>query len=97
VHGATLLRILAPGIIPYGITTIYLTIKRVEKKLKMIMGLTAFSALVTIGLSYGLLPVMGISGVGVAWLGAQSITAITIMLIWYNERRRLKPDNSNHK
>jgi len=76
---ATLLRILALSALPLAINTVYLAIKRVEMKLRLIIGLTAFVAVATLGLSYWLLPRMGINGVGVAWLVSQGVMALGII------------------
>jgi O-antigen/teichoic acid export membrane protein len=81
-NGAALLRILAPALLPSAITSIYLSIKRVEKKLKVIVSLTAFIALATLGLSYLLIPGMGVTGVGIAWLSVQGLVALLIIARW---------------
>jgi O-antigen/teichoic acid export membrane protein len=87
--GTTLLRILAPALLPSAIINIHLSIKRVEKKLKAIVGLTAFVAAATLGLSYWLIPEVGINGVGIAWLGTQGIVALAILVNWRRPRRGL--------
>jgi O-antigen/teichoic acid export membrane protein len=63
--------VIAPSVIPMSVNFIYLSIRRVQKKMKSVVILTAFMAAVTLGLSYILLPVMGILGAGVAWLTGQ--------------------------
>jgi O-antigen/teichoic acid export membrane protein len=78
--GTTLLRILALSALPIGINYIYLSMKRVEMKLALIIGLSAFIAVATLGLSYMLLPRMGISGVGIAWLSSHGVVAIGIAI-----------------
>lgn len=84
----TLLRILAISALPLAINVIYLAIKRVQMRLKLIIGLTAFVAIVTLGLSYLLLPQMGINGVGVAWLISQGVVALGIIANSLWRRRR---------
>jgi O-antigen/teichoic acid export membrane protein len=87
----TLLRILAVSTLPLAINTVYLDIKRVQGKLKVILSLPFFLAAVTIGLSYLLLPRMGINGAGIAWLVSQGIVALVIVTHflrrWLTDRR----------
>jgi O-antigen/teichoic acid export membrane protein len=56
-----------------------LRIKRVQKRMKSAIILTAFMAVITLGLSYILLPVMGILGAGVAWLAGQLGASLAII------------------
>jgi O-antigen/teichoic acid export membrane protein len=82
-NATTLLRILALSALPSAINVIYLVLKRIEKQLKVIAGLTGFSAAVTIALAYVLLPRMGINGAGIAWLVSQGIVALGIIASRY--------------
>jgi O-antigen/teichoic acid export membrane protein len=75
---STLLRILTISTIPLAINTVCFNIKRVENKLRLIIGLSIFMAVATLGLSYLFLPWMGINGVGIAWLATQTIIALII-------------------
>ena len=81
-NATTLLRILAISALPLTVNVIYLAIKRVEKKLKVLVGLTVFAAAVTLGLTYLLLPWMGINGAGIAWLATQGIIALVVVASW---------------
>ncbi len=65
--------------IPLSINYIYYGIKRVEMKMKTVIILAAFISCVTLGLSYLLLPRMGIIGVGVAWLSSHSTVAVFVV------------------
>lgn len=76
--GTILLRILTLSALPLAINTIYLSIKRVEKKLTILIAVTAFLAVATLALSYLLLPRIGITGAGIAWLISQGVTALVI-------------------
>jgi len=78
-NGVTLLRILALSALPLTINIIYLAIKRIEKKLKVLVGLSAFAAIAALGLTYLLLPVMGIDGAGIAWLITQGTIALVVV------------------
>jgi O-antigen/teichoic acid export membrane protein len=77
-----LLRILALAAIPLSVNTIFLGIKRVQKDLKSIVGLTAFVAVVALGLAFVLVPDMGIKGAGIAWLAGQGCAALVIIVNW---------------
>lgn len=83
-----LLRIMALSALPLAINVVYLAIKRVQMRLKLIIGLTAFVAVVTLGLSYLLLPRMGINGAGIAWLISQGVVALGIIANSLWRRRR---------
>jgi O-antigen/teichoic acid export membrane protein len=67
-----LIWIIAPSVLPMSINYIYLSIRRIEKRMKSAVILSAFIAVVTLGLSYILLPVLGILGAGLAWLAGQT-------------------------
>jgi O-antigen/teichoic acid export membrane protein len=86
-NATTLVRILAIGSLPLAVNIVYLAIKRVEKKLKVIVSLTAFVAVVTLGLTYLLLPHMGINGAGIAWLTSQLVIALVIITSWLKRRQ----------
>jgi O-antigen/teichoic acid export membrane protein len=75
----TLLRILVFSAIPLSINYVYYGVKRVEMKMKPALVLSAFIAFTTLGLTYILLPLMGILGAGLAWLISQTISAIAII------------------
>jgi len=72
-----LLWILALSVLPGTVNTIYFYKKRVEKEMKTVTGLSALRVVMVLGLSYFLLPVMGIMGAGIARLtGGVIITLI---------------------
>ena len=86
----TLLRILTLSTLPLAINTVYLYTKRVEKKLNILMAVTAFLAVTTLALSYILLPMMGITGIGIAWLISQGIVALVITFGFVKKRLTAK-------
>jgi len=92
-NGATLLRILAVSALPLSINYIYFGVKRVQIKLRVIAALSAIVSIGTLGLSYVLLPKMGIAGVGVAWLASQTLAAVFSSwgLIRNRLQRKAKP------
>jgi O-antigen/teichoic acid export membrane protein len=75
-NGTDLLRLLALGSLMYPINLIYFTMKRVKMQMKIVLILSIFISVSTLGLSWVLLPRMGIEGVGVAWLAGQGIIAL---------------------
>jgi len=85
-NATTLLRMLTLSTLPLAINTIYLSIKRVEKKLAILIAVTAFLAVTTLTLSYVLLPRMGITGAGIAWLISQ-VTVAVVITVGFVKRR----------
>ncbi len=89
-NATTLLRLLTLSTLPQAINVVYLDIKRVEKKLKIIVGLTTLTAVITIGLSYWLLPHMGFNSTGIAWFTSQGTIALVIIASSLKKRRLLR-------
>ena len=80
VAGTTLLRLLALSAIPNIINALYISIARVQRHLTAMVGVLAGLCLLVLGLSYLLLPLYGITGVGLAWLVSQTIVAVILLL-----------------
>ena len=87
-NGTGLLRILAVSSLPLAVNSTYLAVQRVAKNLTVIVGLSAFVMVVALGLTYLLLPHMGISGVGIAWLASHTVTALFILVRWLMKSRQ---------
>ena len=82
-NGLQLLWILAISAIPLSLNYVYITIRRVEKKMQSVIWFSAFIAVATLVSSYFLLRVMGIKGAGVGWLASQSVAALfTLPYLW---------------
>jgi O-antigen/teichoic acid export membrane protein len=79
-NATSLLRILAISLIPLSLNAIYFGIKRVEMKMKGVIGLTSFIVVATLVLSWFLLNQMGILGIGLAWLSSQGVVALVIII-----------------
>jgi len=79
VEGAKLLWVLAPSAIPVSINLIYLGIARVKKRLKDVVLVAAAVAAGTLGLSYALIPHLGVLGPGVGWLISHTLVALVIL------------------
>ena len=90
-NATSLLRVLAISALPLSLNNIYFGVKRVEMKMKSVVLLNAFIAIATLGLSWFLLPRMGITGVGVAWLSSQGAVALAIIVIWASRIRKRLP------
>lgn len=70
-----LLRLVALASLPAAITNVYLGMERVRKRVPVLVALSVLITVVTLGVSYLLLPPMGISGAGVGLLTGQGIGA----------------------
>jgi O-antigen/teichoic acid export membrane protein len=70
-HGVTLLMIYAASAVPDAITNIYVSVLRVQRRLRFAAWLQLSMAALTWALAWIWLPVLGIVGVGWAWLIAQ--------------------------
>jgi O-antigen/teichoic acid export membrane protein len=89
-HGATLLRLLALASIPQMLVVLKIGTYRVERRLAPIILTYAAVVAITVGLTVVLLPPIGISGVGVGVLTAQ--TAAAAGLLAFDRRRRLRSE-----
>ena len=75
-----LLKILALTCVPFTINIFYVTIKRVGNQISNVVYVYAFISIFTIAVSCVLIPLKGIVGVGIAWLLANIIVSIIIVL-----------------
>ena len=90
-NATNLLRLLVLSLVPGSLNQIYFGVKRVEMKMKSVICLSAFIAIITLALSWFLLPRMGIVGAGVAWLSSQGAAALVIILLWLPRARNRLP------
>jgi O-antigen/teichoic acid export membrane protein len=88
-EGTVLLRTMALSALPLALNSIYMSILRVEKKSMVLILLTASIAVVTLALSYLLLPRMGITGIGISWLVSQGVVALGIATVFLVRRRSI--------
>jgi O-antigen/teichoic acid export membrane protein len=77
--GAPLLRLLAISLIPNVIVALGVTVARIEQRGVVVLAIQGAQSVLAIGLSAALLPTMGISGVGVAWIASQSLLAVVLL------------------
>ena len=75
-----LLQILAISSLPLAVNYIYTGILRVRGRIKELATIRAFIALYVLLTSYFIIPLIGIVGIGYAWLGAQAVVAIYVLL-----------------
>lgn len=87
--GAILLRILAVSAIPVTINFICLSVMRVKKNTKGLMLVSASIACLALGSGYILMTKVGLPGVGVGWIAAQTVVAIIVVLLLSHSRHRL--------
>ena len=71
-----LLWVLAISSLPVSISFIYTSILRVTKRIKELVIIWGFIALVVLGVSYLIIPSIGIIGIGYTWLGTHCLVAI---------------------
>jgi len=79
-----LFQVLMLSLLPNAIYTVYSSFLRIRKSLLTLIILAALSAIVTFLISYWLLPLMSILGVGIGYLVGQLIIVFCII---YKERR----------
>jgi O-antigen/teichoic acid export membrane protein/aminoglycoside phosphotransferase len=77
---ALLLALLALSSIPNVVITTFLSAARVQRRMKAVTVVTAAMSVSVMGLSVLLLERYGLTGVGVAWLVAQSVIAIVLLV-----------------
>ncbi|MYS93093.1 MULTISPECIES: lipopolysaccharide biosynthesis protein [Streptomyces] len=80
-QGTTLLRLLALSALPNLLVSVAVDVARMRRRLRMVVGLQLVLCALVLGLSHVLLPVLGLTGAGVAWLVAQCLVAL-YLLIW---------------
>lgn len=82
-EGFAFLKILAISGIFISINSIFGTLLRVRKKIKALIWISAFNAVLILGLSYLFINKgLGLSGIGYAWIIGQGIVSVAYVLIW---------------
>jgi O-antigen/teichoic acid export membrane protein len=77
-NATQMLWILGIAAIPVAINSLFITIRRIQKKIDVVIWVGASIAIGTLTLSYLLLGQMGLVGIGLAWLISQGLVAIAI-------------------
>jgi Na+-driven multidrug efflux pump len=94
-EGSALLRWLALGVLPNILIALFISLARVQNRSGMIMLVQGTLSLLILGLSYLWLPILGITGVGVAWLTSQTLVALLLLVIWLRPILQLKTAQPN--
>lgn len=79
-HGTTLLRLLALSALPNLVLGVAIDVCRARRAMGWVMGLQAALLTVVLALTLWLTPLLGITGVGLAWLLAESALALPLLL-----------------
>jgi O-antigen/teichoic acid export membrane protein len=79
-HGATTLSFLALAAIPNVVTFLYVSVYRVRRRMSAVIRVLGSLCGLVLGLGVVLLHVFGIPGVGLAWLIAESLVAVTLLV-----------------
>jgi len=79
-EGANLLRLLALSALPFGVTSVFLGVARVEGRVTAVAVIQAVMVLLVLGMGIPLLHLYGIVGMGLAWLAGQSLIAAALVL-----------------
>ena len=79
-HALTLLWILGSSSIFVGINSIYYTILLVRHRIRELLVLRGLITIAVLVTSAIIMPAMGIVGIGYAWLGAQALVSIYVVL-----------------
>ncbi|MCX5209451.1 hypothetical protein OG689_09175 [Kitasatospora sp. NBC_00240] len=79
-HGTTVLRLMVLAAVPNAVLSVAIQVARVRRSVTWMIGLRLAFAVVVISLAAGLLPVLGLTGVGLAWLAAECALAVPLLL-----------------
>ncbi|MEU7818459.1 phosphotransferase [Pseudonocardia sp. NPDC049154] len=79
-EGTAALALTALAAVPYAVTSATVSAARVRRRGRVQFAVPAAAAVLVIGGSWLLLPVLGIVGAGLAWLVGQSVVALVIMI-----------------
>ncbi|MFI6582379.1 lipopolysaccharide biosynthesis protein [Embleya sp. NPDC050493] len=78
-NGSTLLQLLALSALPHLVVATAISACRVLGRMRVVVAVQAVLATAVLTLTVVLLPVFGVLGAGVAWLGAQTATALALL------------------
>ncbi|HEU5355453.1 MAG TPA: glycosyltransferase [Actinocrinis sp.] len=99
--GANLLRLMALSALPNLVIVTAVSVARARQRMARVVLIYAALSLLVLGLTCALVPVIGINGVGVAWLAGSTAVAATLSLrseLWTarpgHAKRFKKPDFS---
>lgn len=81
-NGETLMRLLAPGLLPFAFVALGVALARVRRQLSRLLVLSAAYFAVSLPLSIALISAIGIDGAGLAWLLSQVVVGVIALGIW---------------
>jgi O-antigen/teichoic acid export membrane protein len=81
-NGDTLMRILAPGLLPFAFVALGVALARVRGQLSRLLALSAVYFAISLPLSVALISAIGINGAGIAWLLSQVFVGFLALAIW---------------
>jgi O-antigen/teichoic acid export membrane protein len=81
-NGDTLMRLLAPGLLPFAFVALAVALARVRRQLGRLLVLSAAYSAVSLPLSVALISANGVNGAGVAWLVSQVAVGVIALGIW---------------
>jgi O-antigen/teichoic acid export membrane protein len=95
-HAVGLLRLAALASIPDAVTNVYVAVLRVEGRLTAAASLTLGTGIGTLVISWFLLPLIGISAVGCAFLAMQLCGCVYVVIDWRRQRSRTQAQIPRH-
>ncbi len=78
-EGTMLLRLLALATLPTIVTTMFISLLRIQRRMKLLVSMQAFLCVSILGIGYFLLPRVGVIAFGISWLVSQTILAGAII------------------
>jgi O-antigen/teichoic acid export membrane protein len=91
VHGSGLLRLLAVAVLAKAVTSLYIALSRVERRVGQIAFWQAVLLVSITGLSWWLMGRFGIDGVGLGYLASQVFVALCLLPSIFKILRRKEP------
>lgn len=97
-NASTLLRLFALSAVPYVVTSTFLSIARVQRRMTAVLVVTSTMSLLLLVLSVAMLHLYDLAGVGWAWVVGQSAVAVVLLVtefrsMWVSrlDLRRIEP------
>lgn len=78
-EGASLLRLLALGMVPNAVVALGITVARIQHRGGVVVGVQGTHAVLVLGLSAMLLSSAGIEAVGIVWTASQTLLAVVLL------------------
>jgi hypothetical protein len=82
-NGDWVMRLLAPGLLPFAFVSLAVAVARVRRDSGRLIVLALVYAAMSLPLSVLLITSAGIEGAGLAWLISQAVVGVVATLVWY--------------